>query len=105
MRPDVAPAPHGVQALGGRRSLTGWAAAQHSDRVHLALAVLAGTGYVTLLLELPRLMYPVEAAALGALYVLVAVLGFRWVDRQEARRRRIAAAAYIPVLFVLGYLT
>jgi signal transduction histidine kinase len=72
--------------------------------VNLALAVLAGTGYVTLLFELPRLTYPVEAAVLGAVYVVAAVLAFRWIDAQGARRRRIAAAAYIPVLFVLAYL-
>jgi hypothetical protein len=40
--------------------------------VNLALAVLAGTGYVTLLFELPRLTYPVEAAVLGAVYVVAA---------------------------------
>ncbi len=98
-----------VRAVAGadeatRRSLTGPAAAQHSASVNLALAVLAGTGYVTLLFELPRLSHPVEAAVLGLVYALVAVLLFRWIDAQEARRRRIAAAAHIPVLFVLGYL-
>jgi signal transduction histidine kinase len=72
--------------------------------VNLALAVLAGTGYVTLLFELPRLTYRVEAAVLGAVYVLVAVLAFRWIDRQEPRRRRMTAAVYIPVLLLLGYL-
>jgi signal transduction histidine kinase len=72
--------------------------------VNLALAVLAGTGYLTLLFELPRLGHPVEAAVVGALYLLVAVLGFRWIDRQETRRRRRGAAAYVPILFVLGYL-
>jgi signal transduction histidine kinase len=87
-----------------RRSLTGRPEPQHSDHVILALAVLAGTGYVTLLFELPRLSYPVEAAVLGAVYVIVAVLAFRWIDARGARRRRIAAAAYIPVLFVLAYL-
>jgi signal transduction histidine kinase len=84
--------------------LTGHSTPQHSDHVNLALAVLAGTGYVTLLFELPRLTYPVEAAVLGAVYVVAAVLAFRWIDAQGARRRRIAAAAYIPVLFVLAYL-
>jgi signal transduction histidine kinase len=84
--------------------LTGRSAPQQSDHVNLALAVLAGTGYVTLLFELPRLTHPVEAAVAGALYVLVAVLAFRWIDRQEPRRRRLTAAAYIPVLLVLGYL-
>jgi signal transduction histidine kinase len=84
--------------------LTGYAAPKHSASVNLALGVLAGTGYVTLLFELPRLTYPVEAAVLGALYVLIAVLAFRWIDRQEPRRRRMTAAGYVPLLFVLGYL-
>ena len=53
--------------------------------MNLALAVLAGTGYLTLLFELPRLGHPVEAAVVGALYLLVAVLGFRWIGRQETR--------------------
>jgi signal transduction histidine kinase len=72
--------------------------------VNLALAVLAGTGYVTLLFELPRLTYPLEAAVLGAVYVIVAVLAFPWIDRQKPRRRRLAAAAYVPLLLLLGYL-
>ena len=76
----------------------------HSDHVILALAVLAVTGYVTLLFELPHLAYPVEAAVIGAVYVLVAVLAFRWIDRQGPRRRRLAAAAHVPVLLVLGHL-
>jgi signal transduction histidine kinase len=84
--------------------LTGRSAPKHSDSVNLALAVLAGTGYVTLLFELPRLTYPVEAAVLGAIYAFVAVVAFRWIDRQESRRRRMTAAVHIPILFVLGYL-
>src|SRR5687767_7827662 len=83
----------GLGASSGQ--LTGRSTPQQSDHVNLALAVLAGTGYVTLLLELPRLTHPVEAAVAGALYVLVAVVAFRWIDRQEPRRRRLTAAAYV----------
>jgi hypothetical protein len=46
------------------------------------------------------------AAAVGAtaaLYALVAVLVFGWVDRQPVRRRAVLAVGYVLVQLALGY--
>jgi signal transduction histidine kinase len=72
--------------------------------VNRALAVLTGCGLLTVLIETTAVPQPLAACAAAALYALVAVLGFGWVDRQPGRRRAVLAVGYVLVQLVLGYL-
>ena len=69
-----------------------------------ALTVLTGCGVLVVLVEATAVRHPAATAATAALYGLVAVLLFRWVDRQPPGRRRWLAAAYVHVQLPLGFL-
>jgi signal transduction histidine kinase len=84
--------------------LTDRSAAQHSGAVTRALAVLTCGAFVTLLAEATALAQPLVAVVLGAVFALLAVVAFGWVERQEPRRRRRLAVAYVAVQLPLGYL-
>ena len=105
-RPHVPLLPLPPHARGGRRSrrsLTGSPEPPHSEPVTRALGVLTGIGLLTVLIEVPGVTYPWAATAVALLFAVVAVLGYGWVDRQEPRRRELAAG-YVVVQLLLGYL-
>jgi signal transduction histidine kinase len=72
--------------------------------VNRALIVLTCGAFVTLLVESTALADPLSAIALAAVYTVLAVFGYRWVDRQEPLRRHRLAGAYVTVQLALGYL-
>jgi signal transduction histidine kinase len=72
--------------------------------VNRALAVLTGCGLLTAQIEATGSPYPLAAGAAAALYSLVAVLGFGFVDRRAGRRRTVLAVGYLLVQLALGYL-
>jgi signal transduction histidine kinase len=69
-----------------------------------ALAVLTCGAFVTLLAEATALDHPLTAVVLGAVYVLLAIAAYGWIDRQPPPRRRRLAMAYVAVQLPLGYL-
>ena len=85
--------------------MPGTVAVAHSEPVRRALAVLTFGAWVTLLVEATGLSSPVPAALAGLAFTLLAVLGFRWVDRRTGRLRTAFSAAYVLAQLALGYLT
>jgi signal transduction histidine kinase len=75
-----------------------------SGLVNRALVVLTCGAFVTLLVESTALAQPLPGIVLAAVYALLAVFGYRWVDRQEPLRRRRLAGAYVTLQLALGYL-
>ena len=69
-----------------------------------ALAVLTGGAFLTLLAEATVSDQPLVAIALAAVFALLAVVAYGWIDRQQSRRRRRLAVAYVAVQLPLGYL-
>ncbi|MGY1808153.1 sensor histidine kinase [Blastococcus sp. SYSU D00669] len=69
-----------------------------------ALAVLACLALLTLVAEAVGEPHAVPAIAVGAGYVLLATVGFAWVDRQRPARRRWLGAGYVLVALPLGFL-
>jgi signal transduction histidine kinase len=86
------------------RSLTDDAAAPHSGPVTRALLVLTCGAFATLVAEATAVHSPLAAVSLGALYSLLAVLGYGWLDRRDPSRRRWPTAAYVVAQLALGYL-
>jgi signal transduction histidine kinase len=72
--------------------------------VNRALVALTCGAFLTLLVEATALPHAVAAVALGAVFAVLAVVAYGWVDRQAPGRRRWAAAAYVAVQLPLGYL-
>jgi signal transduction histidine kinase len=77
---------------------------QDSVPVNRALAVLTGGAFLTLLAEATVSDQPLVAIALAAVFALLAVVAYGWIDRQQPRRRRRLAVAYVAVQLPLGYL-
>jgi signal transduction histidine kinase len=77
---------------------------QDSVPVNRALAVLTGGAFLTLLAEATVSDQPLVAIALAAVFALLAVVAYGWIDRQQPRRRRRLAVAYVAVQLALGYL-
>jgi signal transduction histidine kinase len=75
-----------------------------SGLVNRALVVLTCGAFVTLLVESTALAQPLPGIVLAAVYALLAVFGYRWVDRQKPLRRRRLAGAYVTLQLALGYL-
>jgi signal transduction histidine kinase len=71
--------------------------------VNRALAALTACGLLTVLVEATADPRPAAVGATAALYALVAVLVFGWVDRQPVRRRAVLAVGYVLVQLALGY--
>ncbi|SOE03061.1 sensor histidine kinase [Blastococcus haudaquaticus] len=69
-----------------------------------ALAVLTCGAFITLVAEATGLEHPLPPIAVALVFSLVAVLGFRWVDRQEPRRRRRLGVLYVLVQLPMTYL-
>lgn len=65
-----------------------------------ALAALTVAAFVTLVIDAVGAHRPAVVLAPGAAFLLLATLGFAWVER---RRARWLGYAYIVVLFLLGY--
>ncbi len=64
---------------------------------------MAGVALAVLAVEVTADPQPVAAIAVAAVYTLIAVLGFGWVDRQPARRRRRLAVGYVLLELAVGY--
>ena len=60
--------------------------------------------FATLVAEATAVHSPLAAISLGALYSLLAVLGYGWLDRRDPSRRRWPTAAYVVAQLALGYL-
>jgi signal transduction histidine kinase len=75
-----------------------------SGQVNRVLAVLTGCGLLTALVEATGSARPGAAVASAALYSLVAVLGFGWVERRSGPRRALLAVGYVLVQLAVGYL-
>ena len=86
------------------RSLTDRSAAQHSERVTRALAVLTCGAFLTLTAEATGLEEPLPPIAVALLFSLLAIGGFGWVDRQQPPRRLRFAILYVVVQLPLSYL-
>jgi hypothetical protein len=71
--------------------------------VNRALAALTACGLLTVLVEATADPRPAAVGATAALYALVAVLVFGWVDRQPVQRRAVLAVGYVLVQLALGY--
>jgi signal transduction histidine kinase len=84
--------------------LTDRSTAQHSDPVTRALFVLTCGAFLTLLAEATAQSDPVAGIVVAAVFTLLAVVGYGWIERQEPPRRRRLAVAYVVVQLPLGYL-
>jgi signal transduction histidine kinase len=84
--------------------LTDRSSEQHSGPVTRALVVLTCGALFTLLAEATALAHPLAVVASGAVFALLAVVAYGWIDRQEPHRRRRLAVAYVAVQLPLGYL-
>jgi signal transduction histidine kinase len=95
-------------ADGGRtsplRSLTEGSGAQQSGRVTRALQLLTCAAFLTLLAEATAQHDPSAGIVVAAVFSLVSVVGYGWIDRQPPPRRRRLAVAYVVVQMALGYL-
>jgi signal transduction histidine kinase len=60
--------------------------------------------FVTLLVESTADPDPLVGIVLAAVYSVLAVVAFGWIDRQPARRRLRLAVPYVAGMLVLGYL-
>ena len=69
-----------------------------------ALVVLTGGAFLTLVVEATVADQPLLAITLAAVFAVLAVVAYGWIDRQEPRRRRRLAVAYVTVQLPLGYL-
>jgi signal transduction histidine kinase len=78
--------------------------AQHSGPVTRALHVLTCGALLTLLAEATAQSDPVAGIVVAAIFALLAVVAYGWLDRQEPHRRRRLAVAYLTVQLPLGYL-
>jgi len=72
--------------------------------VKRALAVLTGLALLTLAAEATGFPAPWPAVATAAVYSVVAVVGFAWVDRRPQPSRRWLAVVYVLVQLSLGAL-
>jgi signal transduction histidine kinase len=84
--------------------LTDRSAAQHSGPVIRALAVLTCGAFLTLLAEATGQAAPWAGIAAAAVFAVLAVVAYGWLDRQEPRRRSRLAVGYVVVQLLLGYL-
>jgi signal transduction histidine kinase len=84
--------------------LTDGSTAQHSDPVTRALLVLTCGAFLTLLAEATAQNDPAAGIAVAAVFTLLAVVGYGWIDRQPQPLRRRLAWAYVAVQLPLGYL-
>jgi len=72
--------------------------------VNRALVVLTGGAFLTLVVEATVADQPLLAITLAAVFAVLAVVAYGWIDQQEPRRRRRLAVAYVTVQLPLGYL-
>ncbi len=86
------------------RSLTDRFAAQHSDRVTRALAVLTCGAFLTLVAEATGLQRPLPPIGGALAFAVLAIAGFRRVDRLEPPRRLRLGVLYVVVMLPLSYL-
>jgi signal transduction histidine kinase len=84
--------------------LTDRSAAQHSGPVTRALAVLTCGAFLTLLTEATISAQPLVAITLAAVFSVLAVVAYGWIDRQDPRRRRRLGWVYVAGMLPLGYL-
>jgi signal transduction histidine kinase len=84
--------------------LTDRSAAQHSERVTRALAVLTCGALLTLAAEATGLEHPLPPIAVGLLFSVLAIAVFGWVDRQPPPRRLRLGIVYVVVQLALSYL-
>ena len=84
--------------------MTGGSAAQHSERVTRALAVLTCGAFLTLVAEATGLHDPLPPIVVALLFSVLAIAGFGWVDRQPPPRRLRLGIAYVVVQLPLSYL-
>jgi signal transduction histidine kinase len=68
-----------------------------------ALLVLTCGAFLTLLAEATGQSDPVDGIVVAAIYAVLAVAGYGWIDSREPPRRRLAVA-YLAVQLPLGYL-
>jgi signal transduction histidine kinase len=69
-----------------------------------ALAVLTCGAFLTLVVEATVAEQPLVAITLAAVFAVLAVVAYGWIDRQAPARRRGFAVAYVAVQLALGYL-
>ena len=86
------------------RALTDRVLGQHSGPVTRVLIVLTCGAFLTLLAEATAQDDPAAGIAVAAVFTLLAVFAYRWIDRQRPPRRHRLAAAYVAVQLALGYL-
>jgi signal transduction histidine kinase len=72
--------------------------------VNRALAVLTCGAFLTLAAEATALQHPLPPIAAALAFSLLAIVGFRWVDRQEPPRRLRLAGLYVVVALPLSFL-
>jgi signal transduction histidine kinase len=84
--------------------LTDRSAAQHSGPVTRALVVLTCAAFLTLVAEATVVEQPLVAITLAAVFAVLAVIAYGWIQRQQPSRRRGFAVAYVAVQLALGYL-
>jgi len=70
--------------------------------VNRAIAVLTCGAFLTLVIEAGHVADPAAAIAIAAVFSILAIAGFGWVDRQSGRRRQAVAAGYVVVMLALG---
>jgi signal transduction histidine kinase len=59
---------------------------------------------MTLLAEATAVAHPLAAVMLGAVYALLAIVAYVWIDRQASPRRHRLALVYVALMLPLGYL-
>jgi signal transduction histidine kinase len=84
--------------------LTDRSAAQHSEEVTRALAVLTCGALLTLVAEATGLQRPLPSIAVAVLFSALAIGAFGWVDRQQQPRRVRLGVLYVVVQLALSYL-
>jgi signal transduction histidine kinase len=78
-----------------------WRLAQaDSGVVKRALAVLTVGAFLTIVIGAAGSSHPVASVTLGAIFALLAIVGF---DRVQRQRRALLSYAYVAVQLVLGY--
>jgi signal transduction histidine kinase len=77
---------------------------QHSGQVTRVLIVLTCGAFLTLLAEATAQDDPAAGIVVAAVFSLLAVVAYSWIDRQVPPRRRRLAVVYVAVQLVLGYL-